>query len=71
MPVFAGLFGSVRKREKIPAGYSCKNSGCEKLVVPEARQGKNWEQVGKVVQKNGKTIVYYRDEKNQIKGVEE
>lgn len=31
----------------------------------------SWEKIGRVVQKNGRTIVYYRDEKNQIKGVEE
>ncbi len=65
---YSGLFV---KEKKSPPVIPAKTVAVKKLVVPEARQGKNWEQVGKVVQKNGKTIVYYRDEKNQIKGVEE
>ena len=59
------------KEKKVQPVSSSKKVEVKKIVVPESGQEKNWEQVGKVVQKNGKTIVYYRDEKNQIKGVEE
>lgn len=59
------------QQKKIPVKVEEKKVTPKKIVGSGNEINSAWEQVGKVVQKNGKTIVYYRDEKNQIIGVEE
>ena len=59
------------QQKKIPVKVEEKKVTPKRIVGSGNEINSAWEQVGKVVQKNGKTIVYYRDEKNQIRGVEE
>ncbi len=59
------------QQKKIPVKVEEKKVTSKRIVGSGNEINCAWEQVGKVVQKNGKTIVYYRDEKNQIRGVEE
>lgn len=64
---YSTLFAGERKKEADRIILPLR----PKQITTEKKNNSAWEQVGKVIQKNGRTIVYYRDEKNQLRGVEE
>ena len=64
---YSGLFVHENKKTEVQA----KRLPVNKRIVSGIKVNAGWEKVGRVVQKNGKTIVYYRDEENKIIGVEE
>lgn len=64
---YSSLFVKPQKTTEFkPVKSKPKNN-----VIADVDSKKGWEKIGRVVQKNGKTLVYYRDDKNQIRGVEE
>ena len=64
-------YSSLFVQEKGKVETKGKNSHPKMRVVSGIKAGSQWQKIGRVVQKNGGTITYYRDEKNQIIGVEE
>ena len=64
---YSSLFVSEKGGKEIQG----KKFPSNKRVVRRMKVSAGWEIVGRVVQKNGRTIVYYRDEENKIIGVEE